>query len=103
MKPAGWIALLATLLAVPPPAWAQSGDGRPRAVRPGHFFAERQALREQRGDLRGDLREDAGRDEAAPGRCDGHCRLSPEERRQLRRDIHEAGRDLYRRGQLQRD
>lgn len=25
-------------------------------------------------------------------------RLSPEERRQLRRDIHDAGRELYRRG-----
>jgi hypothetical protein len=26
---------------------------------------------------------------------DGGNRLSPEERRQLRRDVHEAGRDLY--------
>jgi hypothetical protein len=33
----------------------------------------------------------AERNEAAPG----GGRLSPEERRQLRRDVHEAGRDLY--------
>jgi hypothetical protein len=32
------------------------------------------------------------RDAAAPG---GGNRLSPEERRQLRRDVHDAGRDLY--------
>jgi len=32
------------------------------------------------------------RDVMAPG---GGNRLSPEERRQLRRDVHEAGRDLY--------
>lgn len=31
-------------------------------------------------------------DAVAPG---GSGRLSPEERRQLRRDVHEAGRDLY--------
>jgi hypothetical protein len=34
----------------------------------------------------------ASRDEAAPA---GGSRLSPEERRQLRRDVHEAGRDIY--------
>lgn len=32
------------------------------------------------------------RDESAQG---GGNRLSPEERRQLRRDVHDAGRDLY--------
>jgi hypothetical protein len=32
------------------------------------------------------------RDAAVPG---GGNRLSPEERRQLRRDVHDAGRDLY--------
>ncbi|MDP2794956.1 MAG: hypothetical protein Q8O25_12910 [Sulfurisoma sp.] len=32
------------------------------------------------------------------GRCDGPCRMSPDERRQLRRDIHDAGQDIYRRG-----
>lgn len=32
------------------------------------------------------------RDAIAPA---GGSRLSPEERRQLRRDVHEAGRDLY--------
>ncbi|MCX7155081.1 MAG: hypothetical protein NTW45_01385 [Rhodocyclales bacterium] len=32
------------------------------------------------------------RDAMSPG---GGNRLSPEERRQLRRDVHDAGRDLY--------
>jgi hypothetical protein len=35
--------------------------------------------------------EAAGRNDMAPG----GGRLTPEERRQLRRDVHEAGRDLY--------
>lgn len=35
--------------------------------------------------------ETAGRGDVVPG----GGRLSPEERRQLRRDVHEAGRDLY--------
>ncbi len=34
----------------------------------------------------------APRDDLAPGSGN---RLSPEERRQLRRDVHEAGRDIY--------
>lgn len=34
----------------------------------------------------------SARNEAAP---QGGGRLSPEERRQLRRDVHDAGRDLY--------
>ncbi|MDP2810776.1 MAG: hypothetical protein Q8O34_11570 [Rhodocyclaceae bacterium] len=34
----------------------------------------------------------APREDSAPG---SGKRLSPEERRQLRRDVHEAGRDLY--------
>lgn len=39
-------------------------------------------------------RDDFRRDEAPlPGRG----QMSPEERRQLRRDIHDAGQDLYRR------
>jgi hypothetical protein len=32
-------------------------------------------------------------------RHEGHHRMSQEERRQLRRDIHYAGKDLYRRPQ----
>jgi uncharacterized membrane protein len=35
--------------------------------------------------------DSARRSELAPG----GGRLTPEERRQLRRDVHEAGRDLY--------
>ncbi len=51
------------------------GGGVPR-VQPGSQY---QATQPQQG-------ED-------PGRRGG--RLSPEERRQLRRDVHQAGRDLY--------
>lgn len=39
------------------------------------------------------LRWIADRDEQAP---QGPPRLSPEERRELRRDVHDAGRELYR-------
>lgn len=37
------------------------------------------------------------RDEGNAGEQDRRQRFSPEERRQLRRDIHDAGRDIYRR------
>lgn len=87
------------LFAAVPPVLAEPGDGRPGAGRSGHFSAERQALREQRRDLRSDLSGDSRSDEAGSGRCDGPpCRMSPDERRQLRRDIHAAGQDIYRRG-----
>lgn len=51
--------------------------------------------------LRDDLR--ANRDNMAnptddPARCGARCRMSPEERQKLRQDIHDAGRDIYRRG-----
>lgn len=35
------------------------------------------------------------RDQRPPGDSPRGQRLSPEERRQLRRDIHDAGRDIY--------
>ncbi|MBU0751543.1 MAG: hypothetical protein KJ787_10290 [Gammaproteobacteria bacterium] len=102
MKTAGWIVLLMALLA--PAAWAQPGGGRHGAARQERLFAERPALREQRGDVRNDLRGDTARGESDSDRCDGGpCRMSPEDRRQLRRDIHDAGRDLYRRGPRHRD
>jgi hypothetical protein len=79
----GVLALLATL-----PAHARPGGGRfwqrfseheasPR-------FADRAAERAQRQEIR--------RDEAPV-----FGRMSPEERRQLRRDIRNAGEDIYRR------
>ncbi len=36
--------------------------------------------------------QSVARDNTVP---DGASRMSPEERRQLRRDVHEAGRDIY--------
>lgn len=101
MKSAGWIALLAALLTAAPPAIAQPGGGREGAGRGERFLAERQEQREQRRELRSELRGDSGRDDrndGASGRCDGPCRMTREERMQLRRDIHDAGRDLYRHG-----
>jgi len=41
----------------------------------------------------GEQRADPGQ---APGQALGRERLTPEERRQLRRDINAAGRDIYR-------
>ena len=95
MTTAGWITLVAAaLLTAVPPASAQQGDGRPGDRQRGRSFAERQELRQQRAErLADDPRGDAPRE-----RCDGKCRMTPEERMKLRRDIHEAGRDIYRRG-----
>lgn len=62
----------------PPPA-RTAGDGRQQRMMPP----------EQRDDPA------VAREASTPG--EGN-RLSPEERRQLRRDVHEAGRDLYMRG-----
>lgn len=55
-------------------------------------------MREERGGLRNDVRGEYWRNDSAGGRCDGPCRMTPEERRQLRRDIDDAGRMLYDRG-----
>lgn len=76
---AGVLWLLATAAAAqgphrPPPGRNLSDDGL------------RMIPAEQRTD------QFSPRDAPAPG---GGNRLSPEERRQLRRDVHEAGRDLY--------
>lgn len=98
MKTAAWIALLAALFAAASPVAAQPGGGR-HGMGPGggRFFAERQQLRQQLSE-RQDVRQAAERDGLRGERCDGPCRMSPEERQQLRRDINDAGRDLYRRG-----
>jgi hypothetical protein len=103
LKRAGSIVLLAALLAAALPAFAQpGGGGRHGGGRMEREPAERQQwreqMREERGDLRRDLRGEYWRHDSAGGRCDGPCRMTPEERRQLRRDIDDAGRSLYGRG-----
>lgn len=81
---AGWTGMAVTLLLLatsvaaqgpqrPGPGRGANGDG-PRRMMP---VEQRDA-----GPRDGDLRERGPR-------------LSPEERRQLRRDVHDAGRDLY--------
>jgi hypothetical protein len=113
LKLLGWIALVAVLLAAVPQASAKQGGGgrqgggrgdglfaqpggRPNAARQEELFTERQQAIEQSKGLRNDLRGDYWRNDSNSGRCDGPCRMSPEERRQLRHDIDKAGRDLYR-------
>ncbi len=60
------------------------GPDRPRGGRDARGGGpQRMMPSEQRPARQGDGAEPGGR------------RLSPEERRQLRRDVHEAGRDLY--------
>ena len=60
------------------------GSDRPRGGRDARGGGpQRMMPPEQRPVPQGDAAEPGGR------------RLSPEERRQLRRDVHEAGRDLY--------
>lgn len=107
MKTAAWITLLAAALLAAAPASARPGDGR-EGEEPGargRSLAERQEARQQRraerfadDGQRGGMGVGGGRE-----RCDGPCRMTPEERMQLRRDIHNAGRDLYRRGGPRRD
>ena len=77
---AGVLWLLASSVAAQEPLRAQRGrmanGGGPQRMMPA----------EQRSE------QSAPRDTAPP---DGAGRMSPEERRQLRRDVHEAGRDIY--------
>jgi hypothetical protein len=61
------------------------GQNRPMRGRHADGGGPQRMLPAQRPD------EAAGRGDVAPG----GGRLTPEERRQLRRDVHEAGRDLY--------
>jgi hypothetical protein len=98
LKLAGPIVLLAALLAAALPALAQPGGGRHGAGRPERESSERQQMQQERGDLRNDVRGEYWRYDASGGRCEGPCRMTPEERRQLRRDIDDAGRTLYGRG-----
>jgi hypothetical protein len=96
------LAALAVVLAFIAPAEARPGDGGGMG---GHGFGRGGRMPEGHS-LRNDLR-DGPRQVDAPGtadggerlpRCEGPCRMSPQERQKLRRDIGDAGRELYRRG-----
>jgi len=79
---AGGVVLLAL---APLPAAAQQGQGGPRFARPGP--AARPVPPQQIP------ARDAGQRNAIPQR---DPRMTPDERRQLRRDVHDHGRDIYR-------
>lgn len=72
------------------------------AAQPAEHMPHRGMMRERMGgggpmapdmSMRGAVRE--GMRAEMPGERHGHGRMTPDERRQLRRDIHDAGRDLY--------
>lgn len=69
----------------PGPRWEQQEEGRPRLSK-----EERRELRRQWLNS-----HQAGKDERSAG--EERRRLTPEERQRLRRDVHEAGREFYRR------
>lgn len=81
---AGWAGVACMLLLLAADASAQ-GQNRPMRGRHADGAGPQRMLPAQQRD------EAAGRNDTAPG----GGRLTPEERRQLRRDVHEAGRDLY--------
>ncbi len=81
------VLLTLSMVCFAPLAQAMPGGGR---------FAQRQAQgSEQQGFLREAPPSFQRRDGGSTGEAARPQRLSPEERRQLRRDIHEAGRDIY--------
>ena len=90
-----WGVMTALVLVMAASAWpAQAGPEGGRGP-------WREELRREGGDPGYERR--GGRGEAAPRRDDAYDaprqptpqRLSPEERRQLRRDVNDAGRELY--------
>lgn len=93
--PSIFFVTLAALLAALPTAAQQGGPGSGSMGGPpmrGRFGDEGAPLPPQRPDM--PLR-DFLRGHQPPPEMQG---MSREERRQLRRDIHEAGQDIYRRG-----
>lgn len=96
---AGWAAATCALWLLSAGALAQG----PQRMEPGRDANGNTARRMMAADRPDQLAPDA----AEPPRRGN--RLSPEERRQLRRDVHQAGRDLYperippgRRGEMRR-
>lgn len=92
--------LLATGLSLA--AQAQPGPGGGRFMRERSVDGPRQMPARRDGASGRESRDERGfRDERKsrddrPGNDDRRKPLTPEERRQLRRDIHDAGRDIYR-------
>lgn len=98
MKPARLplVLLLLAVLGSAQPVLAQRDGGGGRFLRERPAGAQRQMPPQRdEADARGNRNDGAG---------DGPRRqqLSPEERQQLRRDIHEAGRDIYHHDRPQR-
>ena len=108
------VAVLLAALSIPSPAVAQHEKLRGRDFVPGRSAAEMQRPLARRNEqkVNGVAGEQQFPREATPGQqaaeqrpiqdqgqSPGQARerLSPEERRQLRRDINAAGRDIYRR------
>ena len=90
--------LLALVLALAAPlVQANPGNGRfhPRDGNRQNA-PQRQQQQQQPNQQREEQQRPSRRDEGNAGEQQRQ-RLSPEERRQLRRDIHDAGRDIYRR------
>lgn len=78
-------------------ALAAAGASAMAEARPGFFSMGGNRDRGQADDRRYDARRDDAPRQWRDSREDPRRqRLSPEERRQLRRDVFDAGRDLYR-------
>lgn len=78
---AGVVAILATT----------SAEAGPRGQQLHRFLQERQQERQQEQQQQREIRREQRQE------FQGRGRLTPDERRQLRRDIQDAGQDLYRR------
>jgi len=90
MKAKAWIWLAGLLVVMTAsPAHADPRDQQLRRL----LQERRQMLKEQRGQQREQRELQREQQQEAPWRG----RLTPEERRQLRRDIRDAGQDVYRR------
>lgn len=87
----GWTLAAALVLALAlPSAHAGRGDDRFMAREGQRPERQERAQREAQQERQFQRRDERGGEGAR------QQRLSPEERRQLRRDVHDAGRDLYR-------
>lgn len=86
-----WIGMAAALLVVATSAVAQG----PQRLGPGHGANGDGPRRVMPADLRPAPALQSGAEPHDVEFRERDTRLSPEERRQLRRDVHEAGRDLY--------
>jgi len=95
------LSLSLTAQAQPSGFRGQGGSvGFQRERHPGQFESQRQTEDGGRHSWRDQRQSDGGA--AANGGNERPGRLSPEERRQLRRDIRDAGQDVYRPGRFER-